>query len=161
MSRPKVPSKDYARQYKAIWSELAPVLERAFFHDQPILGETVAAFESDLARYHEVGHAVGVGSGTDAIALSLRALGIGANDEVITGAHTFTGVVNAICLAGARPILVDGEMATGLMDPRAIEPAISPRTRAILAVHLYGHPVDIDRVADIARRRDILFSTLR
>lgn len=154
---PKVPSKSYPRQYEQIWPEIEGALRRAFFEDDPVLGEAVSRFEAQLASYHEVDHAIGVGSGTDAIHLLLRALGIGPGDEVVTGAHTFTGVLNAICLAGATPVLVEPEPKHGLMDPGAVEAVVTPRTRAIFAVHMYGHPVDIDAVAGVAKANDLVF----
>src|SRR3954467_9399498 len=104
--RAAIPSKDYARQYRALWPEVAEALRRVFFEDDPVLGDAVARFETALAAYHGVPHAVGVASGVAAIELTLRALGVGAGDEVVTCAHTFTGVVSAIVLAGATPRLV-------------------------------------------------------
>ena len=100
-----------------------------------------------MAAYHDVAHSVGVASGLAAIELTLRELGVGQGDEVVTGAHTFTGVVSAIVLAGATPVLVDAD-ALGLLPVDGALAAITPRTRAVLAVHLYGHPVvEIDRLA--------------
>ena len=147
-----VPTKDYARQLRPIWGELQAALERTFFDDDPILGDAVDRFEGALARYHRVGHAVGTGSGTDATVLLLRELGVGRGDEVITCAHTFAGVVSAILLAGARPVLVDADPRTGLLPPDAVEAAVTGATRAILAVHFYGHPVDLDALAALADR---------
>lgn len=152
----KVPSKDYSRQHRQIWEELLPALEGVFFDDQPVLGQAVSRFEAALAEAHQVEHAVGVGSGTDAITLMLHGLGIGEGDEVVTGAHTFTGVLSAILRAGAQPVLVDAEPETCLMDIDRIAQAITERTKAILAVHLYGHPLDLDRLNEIARDYDVL-----
>jgi dTDP-3-amino-3,4,6-trideoxy-alpha-D-glucose transaminase len=142
MTKAPVRTKDYARQYRELWPELAPVLERTMRDDDPILGEAVERFEANLARYHGVAHAVGVGSGTDAIIHMIRALGIGAGDEVVTCAHTFSGVVSALILAGVEPRLVDAAPGSGLLEVSAVERAVGPRTRAVLAVHLYGRPVD-------------------
>lgn len=150
-----IPTKDYARQYRTLWPEISAAIERTFFEDAPILGAAVTRFERALAAYHGVTAAVGVGSGTDAALLLYRALGIGPGDEVITGAHTFSGVVSAILLAGATPVLVDADPRTGLLTPAAVEAAIGPRTRAILAVHLYGHPVEIDALAALAAQRGV------
>src|SRR4051812_25199954 len=135
-----VRSKDYGRQYRELWAELAPVIERTMIDDDPVLGDALARFEASLARYHEVGHAIGVASGTDAIISLVRALGLGAGDEVVTGAHTFAGVVSALIQAGVEPRLVDAARDTGRMEVAAVERAVSSRTRAVLAVHLYGLP---------------------
>lgn len=151
-----IETKSYARQYKAIWGEVEEALRRALFEDDPILGGEVERFERAIARYHEAHFAVGVGSGTDALVLMLRALGIGLGQEVITCAHTFAGVVSAIRMAGARPVLVDADERTGLLTADRAEAALTPRTRAILAVHLYGHPVDITALAELAERRGVL-----
>ena len=155
MVGPVVRSKDYARQYRALWPEIEACLRAAFFDDDPILGRAVDEFEAALARYHGVAHAVGLGSGTAALVLSLQALGVGDGDEVVTGAHTFTGTVSAIVLAGATPVLVDADDRTGLVTPAAMERAITDRTRALLPVHLYGHPVDVTGIAEVARRRGV------
>lgn len=144
MSSEPVRSKDYGRQYRAIWDEIEPAIRRAMLDDDPILGDAVDAFERALARYHQVRHAVGVNSGMAALTLGLKALGVGPGDEVITGAHTFTGTVSAIVLAGATPVLVDPEGEDGLLTAEATERAITPRTRCVLPVHFYGHPVAAD-----------------
>jgi dTDP-3-amino-3,4,6-trideoxy-alpha-D-glucose transaminase len=154
--RAPVLSKDYSRQARALWPELLDALERVLVDDDPILGAAVDRFEQALASYHGVAHAVGVASGMAALELTLRALGIGAGDEVITCAHTFSGVVSAIVLAGASPVLVDAG-ADGLLPVDAAVAAMGPRTRAVLAVHLYGHPVaDIDRLVAAAADRGIV-----
>jgi dTDP-4-amino-4,6-dideoxygalactose transaminase len=151
-----VRTKDYGRQYRQLWAELAPVIEHTMFEDDPVLGDAVARFEANLARHHQVAHAVGVGSGTDAIVCMVRALGLGADDDVVTCAHTFPGVVSALIQAGVRPRLVDADRDTGLLDVAAVERAVTPRTRAVLAVHLYGLPVDLDRLAALCRARGLL-----
>jgi dTDP-4-amino-4,6-dideoxygalactose transaminase len=141
-----VRTKDYGRQYRALWGELAQVLERTMLEDDPVLGTSLERFEADLAHYHGVGHAVGVASGTDAIIYMMRGLGLGPGDEVVTCAHTFPGVVSALIQAGVEPRLVDAEPRTGLVDVGAVERAVTPRTRAVLAVHMYGLPVELDRL---------------
>ncbi|MDB4966606.1 MAG: desV, partial [Myxococcales bacterium] len=152
---PPIASKDYPRQYRALWAEVIEALDRVFLDDDPILGKAVARFESALAAYHDVSHAIGVASGMAALELTLRELGIGAGDEVITCAHTFTGVVSAIVLSGASPVLVDAD-EKGLLPVDRAMAAITPRTRALVAVHLYGHPVvDIDRLAEAAAGRGV------
>jgi dTDP-3-amino-3,4,6-trideoxy-alpha-D-glucose transaminase len=153
---PRVPTKDYARQYRLLWDELAPVLQRTLVDDDPILGAAVERFEAALARYHGVAHAVGVGTGTDAIVRMIRGLGLGPGDEVVTGAHTFSGVVSALVLAGVEPRLVDADPDTGLVDAGAVAAALGPRTRAVLAVHLYGRPVDLTALAAVCAARGVV-----
>jgi dTDP-3-amino-3,4,6-trideoxy-alpha-D-glucose transaminase len=121
-----------------------------------ILGPEVRAFEEEFAAWLGVEHTVGVASGTDAIHLALRACGIGPGDEVITVAHTAVATVVAVEMAGARPVLVDVDPETYTMDPAACRAAISPRTKAILPVHLYGHPADMTALGEIARRHGLL-----
>lgn len=147
-------SKDYGRQYRLLWPEIARALERTFLEDDPILGDAVEHFEAALAAYHQTATAVGVSSGMAALELSLTGLGVGPGDEVITCAHTFTGVLSAIVLTGATPVLVDAD-ESGLLDAGAVEAAFTARTRAILAVHLYGHSVDADRLAQVAAARGV------
>lgn len=142
MSTAPVRSKDYGRQHRSLWAELEPALRRAVLDDDPILGDAVAVFERSLADYHGVRHAVGVNSGMAALVIGMRSLGVTPGDEVITGAHTFTGTVTAIVLAGATPVLVDPEGDDGLLTPEGVERAITARTRCVLPVHFYGHPVD-------------------
>jgi dTDP-4-amino-4,6-dideoxygalactose transaminase len=151
-----VPTKDYSLQYREIWDEVRDAIERTMLTDDPILGSTVDEFETDLARYHSVAHAIGVGCGTDALVLLLRQLGIGREDEVITCAHTFSGVVSAVLLAGAKPVLCDADERTGLLDAAAVANVITARTKAVLAVHLYGHPVDLDALASLCSARRLL-----
>src|SRR5439155_8736568 len=115
-----------------------------------VLGPEVDAFESEFARASGAAHAVGVGNGTDAIALTLRALGIGEGDEVITSPLSAAFSALGVMMAGARPVFADVDPLRLTIDPRRIEDAISPRTRAIMPVHLYGQPADmtaIDRIA--------------
>jgi dTDP-4-amino-4,6-dideoxygalactose transaminase len=128
------------------------VLERGWY----VLGPEVEQFEAAFAAYHGVGHAVGVANGTDAIELALRAAGIGPGDEVVTVAHTAVATVCAIERAGAKPVLVDIDPVTYTMDPAAAEAAIGPRTKAIVPVHLYGHPADMPALAAIAERHSLL-----
>jgi dTDP-4-amino-4,6-dideoxygalactose transaminase len=119
------------------------------------LGSRVEEFESMFASYVGVGHAVGVGSGTDALHLALRACGVAPGDEVITPVNTFAATAEAILMAQARPVFVDVDESTLLMDLDALEAAITDRTRAIVPVHLYGQPVDMARLMTIARRHDL------
>src|SRR3954471_22830653 len=119
-------------------------------------GPKVQRFERDLEAYVGAPHVRCVGSCTAALILALRVLQIGPGDEVLVPAMTFVASANAVEHAGATPVLVDCEPLTGLIDLDAAEAAISPRTRAIMPVHLAGRPVDLDRVADLARRHDLL-----
>jgi dTDP-4-amino-4,6-dideoxygalactose transaminase len=152
----RVPSKDYGRQYQALWPELLPALESAFVEGQPVLGPAVERFEAAFASYHGVESCVGVGSGTDAIILALRALGLGAGDEVVTGAHTFSGVISAMLQAGVRPVLADPG-PSGLLDAASVEQAMSNNTRAVLGVHLYGHPIELSELVDLCEQRNLHF----
>ncbi len=128
------------------------VLERGWF----ILGPEVEAFECAFADYHGVRHAVGVASGTDALELSLRSANIGPGDEVITVAHTAVATVCAVERAGARPVLVDIDPLTYTMDPDAARAAVTPRTRALVPVHLYGHPAAMAELQALAERHNLL-----
>jgi dTDP-4-amino-4,6-dideoxygalactose transaminase len=137
-------------QYQALKPELdaaiAGVLERAAYIGGPELTE----FEKWFAEYCGVTHAIGVSSGTTALELSLRALGIAAGDEVITVSHTFIASVAAITAVGATPMLVEIDETTGTLDPRALEQAITDRTKAVMPVHMYGHPAAMDEINAIA-----------
>jgi dTDP-4-amino-4,6-dideoxygalactose transaminase len=118
-------------------------------------GPAVADFEAAFAAYCEAEAAVGVASGTDALELALRALGLGDGDEVLTTPVTFVATAEAIAATGARVGLVDVDPDSGLMDPAALVAAVGPRTRAIVPVHLYGTPVDMDGVLEVARAHDL------
>src|SRR5207248_931044 len=131
------------------------VVRRALESGWYILGPQVEAFETAVATYHGGGTAVGVANGTDAIVLALRAAGIGPGDEIITVAHTAVATVCAIERAGARPVLVDIDPVSYTMDPRAAQAAITPRTRALLPVHLYGHAADMDSLTALAARHGL------
>ena len=151
----RVRTKDYGRQYRELWPELGPALERIFLTDDPILGSALERFEVDLARYHGVAHAIGVGSGTDAIVWTARELGLGPGDEVVTCAHTFAGVVSALIQAGVEPRLVDGAPGSGLLDAEQVERALTARVRAVVAVHMYGEPVDLAPLVALCRSRGL------
>jgi len=143
---------DLKRQYQVLREEIMPRIEQVFAGMNLFLGENVYRLEEEFASYCGTRHAVGVGSGTDALHLALRAVGIGPGDEVITVSHTFFATAEAIVLAGGRPVFVDIDPATYTMAPALIEAAITPRTRAIVPVHLYGHTVDMDPVISISRK---------
>jgi len=140
--------KKYALNRKAIDAAIQRVLD----HGQFILGPELESFEREFAEFIGVRHAVGVNSGTDALILALRALGIGPGDEVITVANTFIATAVAIDAVGAVPVFVDIDPATHTMDASLIERAITKRTAAILPVHLYGYPADMTTIMRIARK---------
>jgi dTDP-4-amino-4,6-dideoxygalactose transaminase len=150
-----VPLIDLRAQYAAIRTEVEPaigaVLERGDF----VLGEAVARFEENFAAYCQVPHAVGVDSGIAALELVLRAWGVGPGDEVITAANSFIASASAISFTGATPVPVDVSPDTLLMTPETVAKAITPRTKAIMPVHLYGQPVDMDPLIALAEARGL------
>src|SRR3954469_14873600 len=129
---------DLNRQYLELKSEIDAAILRAVARGDYILGEDTREFEKEFAAFLGASHCIGVGDGTDALHLALRALGIGAGDEVILPANTFIATALAVSNSGARPVLVDCEPTFYNIDVAAIEPAISSRTKAIIPVHLYG-----------------------
>jgi dTDP-4-amino-4,6-dideoxygalactose transaminase len=150
MGPPHIPFADPGRAARAELGALTDALHRVVQRGQFILADEVRAFEAEFAAAAGRPHAVGVASGTDAIELALRALGIGAGDEVITQANTCVPTIAAIVRAGAVPVLCDAD-ATGAMDPSSAAMAIAPATRALLPVHLYGHAADMPRLCALAR----------
>jgi dTDP-4-amino-4,6-dideoxygalactose transaminase len=146
---------DSRAQYAARRAEIDDAIARVLASGRYILGEEVAAFEREFAAYCGAAHGVGVNSGTDALIIALRALGIGEGDEVITVSHTAVATVAAIVAVRAHPVLVDIDPATFAIDPAMVERAIGPRTRAIIPVHLYGLPADMGAVMDIAGRHGL------
>src|SRR5260221_4376897 len=146
-----IPLVDLHAQYQTIRDEILPAIEDVFEHMQLFLGPQSQAFEADFAAFCGCRYGVGLASGTDALALALRACDIGPGDEVITVANTFIATVEAIALVGATPIFVDIDPETYTMDWRQLDQVLTPRTRAIIPVHLYGHPVDMQPVLDFAR----------
>ena len=151
----QVPLVDLAAQYRAIESDVRAAIDRVLTNTSFILGEEVRQFESAFAAHVGAQGAVGVASGTAAIELSLRALGIGEGDEVITTAHTFIATAEAISNAGARPVFADIDEASYNIDPNQVEALITPRTRAIVPVHLYGQPADLPALMAIAERHGL------
>ena len=151
----RVPFVDVPRQIRDLRPEIDRALDAVLAHGEFILGPEVGVFEDEWARFCQVPHAVGVGSGTDALHLILRGLGIGPGDEVITVANTFIATVDAISHAGATPVLVDCRIEDYLIDTAAVAAAITPRTRAIIPVHLYGQPADMDSLAELAQKNGL------
>jgi dTDP-4-amino-4,6-dideoxygalactose transaminase len=142
-------------QYQVHKAEIDSAILRILDKGRYILGDEVKAFESEFATYIGVEHGIGVGNGTEALHLALVACGIGPSDEVITVAHTAAATVAAIELAGAKPVLVDIEPDYYTLDPRGLERAITPCTKAIIPVHLYGQPADMELILSSARRHGL------
>jgi dTDP-4-amino-4,6-dideoxygalactose transaminase len=150
-----VPMVDLLAQYERIRPEIDEAIARVIRTSHFVRGEECGLFEREFAAYCAVGHACGVANGTDALTLALRAYGVGAGDEVITVANTFIATGEAILLNGARPVFVDVDPDSYTMDPAALERKLTPRTKVIIPVHLYGHPADMKAIGEIARRRGI------
>ena len=151
-----VPFNDLRHRFAADSAGYRAAIERVFAAGRYVLGPEVEAFENEFAESIGGGHAVGVANGTDAIELSLRAAGIGAGDEVLTVAHTAVATACAIERAGARPVFVDILPHDYTMDPRAVNATIGPRTKAIVAVHLYGQPARLKELRQAADRCGLL-----
>jgi dTDP-4-amino-4,6-dideoxygalactose transaminase len=151
----KVPFVDLPGQYRRLRAEIDDAIGEVLVRCDFVLGGAVAEFEAAFAEFVGAEHCVGVGSGTDALHLVLRAMQIGPGDEVITVANTFIATVEAISYAGARPVLVDCLEDTALIDPAAVEAAITPRTRAILPVHLYGQPAPMEPLLELAASHEL------
>lgn len=147
-----VPFVDLRQQYHAIKAEIDAALFEVVESSSYILGKYVQRFEDQVCEFLGVKHAIGVNSGTDALLLSLVAAGVGPGDEVITVANSFFATAEAISLAGAKPIFVDVQEPTYNVDFTRIEPAITRRTKAIIPVHLYGQPCDMDEIMELAER---------
>ena len=150
-----IPYLDLKAQYRSIKDEVDAAVLRVLDSTQFVLGDEVTAFEREFAAYCQAAETVGVNSGTSALHLALLAAGIGPGDEVITSPFTFVATVAAIRYAGATPVLVDIEPDYFTIDTSKIEAAITVRTRAIIPVHLYGQPADMDPILDIARRHKL------
>jgi dTDP-4-amino-4,6-dideoxygalactose transaminase len=150
-----VPYFDLKGQYDTIREEILAALDRSCREASFILGTEVALFEQEFAAYCEVKHCVGLNSGTSALHLALLAAGVGPGDEVITTPNTFIATVEAIAYTGARPVFADVDPATANIDPDRIEAAVTPRTKAIVPVHLYGRPADLDAIVKIGQDRGV------
>jgi dTDP-4-amino-4,6-dideoxygalactose transaminase len=150
-----VPYFDLKAQYDGIREEILAALDRVCRGAAFILGTEVAEFEREFAAYCEVKHCVALNSGTSALHLGLLAAGVGPGDEVITTSNTFIATAEAISYTGARPVFVDSDPATANIDPARIEAAITSRTKAIVPVHLYGRPADLDALGEIGTRRGL------
>ena len=150
-----VPFIDLKREYAEISEEIAQALKKVLESGWFILGEEVEKFEEDFSKYIGTKYGVGVNSGSDALFLALKALGISKGDEVITVSHTFISTVDAIVRNGAKPVFVDIDSDTYCIDVTKIEERITNKTKAILPVHLYGHPADMEPIMEIAQRHNL------
>ena len=151
----RVPFIDPKAQYQYIKEDVLAKISEALDGMKLFLGENVQTLESEFANYCDAEFAIGVGSGTDALHIALRACGIGARDEVITVPNTFIATVEAIILAGARPVFVDIDPETYNMDISQVEKMINDRTKAIIPVHLYGQTADMDPILELAETYNI------
>lgn len=150
-----IPFLDLKAQYKSIKPEIDAAVINVLESTQFVLGEHVATFEREFAAFSGAKHGIAVNSGTSALHLALLAAGVGRGDEVVTIPFTFVATVSAICYTGATPVFVDVEPTSFCMDPAQLEKAITPRTKAILPVHLYGQMAEMDAILEIANRHGI------
>ena len=151
-----IPLVNLKRQHEELHDAIRDAIEAVIERGDFILGTEVEAFEHEFAAYCETKHCIAVGNGLDALTLSMKGLGIGPGDEVITAANTFIATVLAIKQTGATPVLVDHDPETYNLDPRRISAAITSRTKAIVPVHLYGLPANMDAIGTIAHEHDLL-----
>jgi dTDP-4-amino-4,6-dideoxygalactose transaminase len=156
LAQPAFDFLDLRAQYAAIRDEVMAAVTRVMESQQFILGPEVGLFEQEFAAKFNAKHAVGCASGTDALILALMAAGIGAGDEVITTPFSFIATAGSIAFVGATPVFVDIEPTTFNIDPEKIEAAITPKTRAIMPVHLFGLPADLDPILALAKKRKLL-----
>lgn len=150
-----IPFVDLKTQYASLKADIDKAIQQVIDKTSFIMGPDVALFEQEFATFCQANHAVGVSSGTDALHLALLACGIGSGDEIITVSHTFIATAEAITMCGARPVFVDIDPKTYNMAPNKVEAAITPKTKALLPVHLYGQPADMDPLLDIARQHNL------
>jgi dTDP-4-amino-4,6-dideoxygalactose transaminase len=151
----KVPLLDLTKQYQSLEGELKQAIDGVMKSGRYIGGPELTALESEVAEYCSAPHAVGCASGTDALILSLRALGIGPGDEVVTPAYSFFASASCVHLVGATPVFCDIEPDTYNLDPKLLEAAITPRTKAVIVVHLFGQCADVDAIGEICKRHNL------
>ena len=150
-----IPFIDLVPQFNAMSAEIMATVERVFTEQKFILGDEVSELEREIADYCDARHAIGCNSGTDALIIALQAMGIGEGDEVITTPFSFFATASSICRAGATPVFVDIDPETFNLNPQAIEEAITPRTRAIMPVHLFGQSCEMDAIWRIAQKYEL------
>lgn len=150
-----IPAEDLTRQYAQIAGEIRAALDAALPRGKYTLGPDLTAFEQEFAAYCDCNYALGIANGTEALHLALAALNIGAGDEVITVCNTYVATAFAISYVGARPVFVDVDEATFNMNIAEVERKLTPRTRAIIPVHMYGQPVDMEPLRELARKHDL------
>ena len=155
LQKSAIPMVDLGAQYRRIKPAVDAAIARVVESGRFIKGEDCRLFEEEFAAWCGVAHAAGVANGTDALTLALKAFGVGPEDEVVTVSNTFIATGEAILMNGARPVFVDVDPESFTMDPRQLEAAITPQTRVILPVHLYGHPADMTAITAIAARHGI------
>jgi dTDP-4-amino-4,6-dideoxygalactose transaminase len=151
----KIQMLDLSEQYKSMRDEIIQKLDEVMSSSRFILGDNVKQLESDIAKYSNVKNGIGVGNGSDAIHIALQAVGVGEGDEVITTPFTFFATAGSIARTGAKPVFVDIDPVTFNIDPTKIEAAITPKTKAIVPVHLYGQMADMDPIVEIARKYNL------
>ena len=154
-AQPQLPMLDLGPEIEELWDELNAAFQRVLLSGRFILGPEVEAFEREAADYLGAKHAIGVNSGTDALVIGLRALGIGPGDEVVTTPFSFFATAESICVVGATPVFVDIDERTFNLDPNLVEAAITERTKAIMPVHLYGRPCEMDAIMDLSERHGL------
>jgi len=155
MDKLNIPILDLGPEIDSLWEELNAAIQGVLRSGHFIMGPNVKAFEEEVARYLGVKHAVAMNSGTDALYIALRAMGIGAGDEVITTPFTFFATAEAISHVGATPVFVDIDPDTFNINPELLEGAVTRRTRAIIPVHLFGHPAEMDPILEVAGRHGL------
>ena len=146
---------DLREQYESMKDEIIQKLDEVMSSSRFILGDNVKQLEANVAKYSNVKHGIGVGNGSDAIHIALQSVGVGGGDEVITTPFTFFATAGSIARTGAKPVFVDIDPVTFNIDPSKIEAAITPRTKAILPVHLYGQMADMDPIVEIAKKYNL------
>ena len=151
----KIPMLDLSEQYQGIRDEVIAALDKVMSSTHFILGDNVKKLESDIAQFSNVAHGIGVANGSDAIHISLEAIGVQAGDEVITTPFTFFATGGAIARTGAKPVFVDIDPVTFNIDPAKIEAAITDKTKAIIPVHLYGQMSDMEEIKAIADKHNL------
>jgi dTDP-4-amino-4,6-dideoxygalactose transaminase len=151
-----IPLINLQRQHEELEGELRDAIDSVIERGEFVLGPELEAFEIEFASYCQTKHCIGVGSGFDALVLAMKGLGLGPGDEVITAGNTFAATVLAIQQVGAMPVLVDHDPETYTLNPRRLSAAVTSRTRAVVPVHLYGHPADMDVIQTIANEHGLL-----